>query len=68
MQDPLFYKKLVIISNSDNSKTAQQLFLKLSETIQFNAIYMMEVVTKDGNFLVKTDFEARGDAEKNTHT
>ena len=51
---------MVIISNSDNSKTAQQLFLKLSETIQFNAIYMMEVVTKDGNFLVKTDFEARG--------
>ena len=46
--------------NSDNSKTAQQLFLILCETIQFNAIYMMEVVTKDGNFLVKTDFEARG--------
>ena len=45
---------------SNNSKRAQQLLLKLCETIHFNAIYIMEVFTKYGNFLAKTDIEARG--------
>ena len=45
---------------SNNSKRAQQLFLKLYKTIHFNAIYIIEVFTKYGNFLAKTDIEARG--------
>ena len=46
---------------SNNSKRAQQLFLKLYKTIHFNAIYIIEVFTKYGNFLAKTDIDARGE-------
>ena len=54
------YNFLVKSLISNNSKRAQQLFLKLCETIHFNAIYMIEVFKKYGNFLAKTDIEARG--------
>ena len=48
---------------SNNSKRAQKLFLKLYKTIHFNAIYIIEVFTKYGNFLAKTYIEARGVVE-----